>query len=216
MNYEVCDEAYLEGIQQTSTQSLSLDKEVFHIIGRPDEVWNFRYYLSLYPKTKEFYDLIARKGGNFEKKVNSPNITCVIIGSKPSKNTLKRFEGKVKLIRAENAYNWLRQQEDINQDCRAFEELYHVSEDTKLRPYQQDLKNRVFNIWRSFHNVMLQLPTGTGKTVLFTSIINDLTKVEGTKIIILAHRKELIDQISEHLSHYKIEHGLIVSGRMRK
>jgi superfamily II DNA or RNA helicase len=62
---------------------------------------------------------------------------------------------------------------------------------------------------------MLQLPTGTGKTVLFTSIIRDLTEVKDTKILILAHRKELIDQISEHLNLYDVDHGIISSGRKR-
>lgn len=63
---------------------------------------------------------------------------------------------------------------------------------------------------------MLQLPTGTGKTILFTSIIKDLIRDNKTKILILAHRKELIDQISEHLTKYKIGHGLITSGRVRR
>lgn len=62
---------------------------------------------------------------------------------------------------------------------------------------------------------MLQMPTGAGKTILFSSVINDIIKVPDSKILIIAHRKELLDQISSHLSKYNIEHGIISSTRKR-
>lgn len=92
---------------------------------------------------------------------------------------------KVKLIDAESFIDWLKEQSPINKKCREFSKKYAASVDTMLRPYQQFSKREIFKKWNSFFNVMLQLPTGTGKTVLFTSIIRDLTDVKGTKILIL-------------------------------
>ena len=217
IDYEVCSEAQLRNINQVDPKRLSLEEDVFHIIGRPDQIWfNKNYCEILKYKTQALYDLIEKKGGTYVKSEDSNNITCVIYGAQPSVRAIEYFKGKVKFISAENAIMWLEKQRDYNPACRVFGKKYHSSEDTRLRPYQQYIKNRVFNIWNSQYNVMVQLPTGTGKTVLFTSIIKDLSKIKRSKIVILAHRKELIEQISEHLSHYNIEHGLITSGKSRR
>jgi len=92
--------------------------------------------------------------------------------------------------------------------------------DKTLRPYQQHAKEEIFEAWDEHDNVMFQMPTGTGKTRLFTSIISDikswgiLNSVD-TKILIIAHRIELIEQISESLSKYRIPHGVIAGGKER-
>lgn len=92
--------------------------------------------------------------------------------------------------------------------------------DRTLRPYQQTAKKEIFSAWDECDNVMFQMPTGTGKTRLFTSIISDvkawgiLNSID-TKILIIAHRIELIEQISENLDKYGITHGIIASGRTR-
>lgn len=44
----------------------------------------------------------------------------------------------------------------------------------KLRYYQVENKKKVFKAWETKRGVMLQMPTGTGKTLLFVSIIKDL------------------------------------------
>lgn len=92
--------------------------------------------------------------------------------------------------------------------------------DKSLRPYQQEAKNNIFFAWDECDNVMFQMPTGTGKTRLFTSIISDikawgvLTQTE-PKILIIAHRVELIEQISENLDRYKVTYGIIAGGKER-
>lgn len=92
--------------------------------------------------------------------------------------------------------------------------------DRTLRPYQQTAKESIFSAWDDCDTVMFQMPTGTGKTRLFTSIISDI-KAWGilrsidAKILIIAHRVELIEQISESLERYKIDHGLIAGGKAR-
>ena len=43
--------------------------------------------------------------------------------------------------------------------------------DRSLRPYQQEAKENIFTAWDECDNVMFQMPTGKGKTRLFSSII---------------------------------------------
>lgn len=71
-------------------------------------------------------------------------------------------------------------------------------ENPKLRLYQQKAKKEIFEAWDEVDNVMFQMPTGTGKTRLFTSIISDINKYsiqrrEPVKILIIAHRTELMN-----------------------
>lgn len=93
-------------------------------------------------------------------------------------------------------------------------------DDTSLRPYQQKAKKEIFESWDDVDNVMFQMPTGTGKTRLFTSIIKDINEYsklrrEPVKILIIAHRTELIDQIDESLTKYRVPHNIIAGGRDR-
>lgn len=92
--------------------------------------------------------------------------------------------------------------------------------DNSLRPYQQEAKEEIFSAWDECDAVMFQMPTGTGKTRLFSSIISDIKtwcvqNGEDVKILIIAHRIELIDQISENLERYKVSHGIIAGGKPR-
>lgn len=94
-------------------------------------------------------------------------------------------------------------------------------DDPNLRPYQQKAKKEIFESWDEVDNVMFQMPTGTGKTRLFTSIISDINKYsiqrrEAVKILIIAHRTELIDQIGESLDKYRVGHNFIAGGKERK
>ncbi len=92
--------------------------------------------------------------------------------------------------------------------------------DKSLRPYQQDAKAEIFSAWDNSDHVLFQMPTGTGKTRLFTSIISDIkawgiVNRRDAKVLIVAHRVELIEQISESLDRYKVTHGLIAGGKER-
>lgn len=90
--------------------------------------------------------------------------------------------------------------------------------DDTLRQYQQKAKKEIFNAWDYVDNVMFQMPTGTGKTRLFTSIIKDINDYwhlhpVSARILVIAHRTELIDQISRNLTRYCITHNIIASGK---
>lgn len=87
--------------------------------------------------------------------------------------------------------------------------------DTGLRPYQIEYKTKIYEAWSTKKRIMLQMPTGTGKTKLFVSIIKDLRRLDSiqrpVRILILAHRIELIEQIHKEISgDYDIPSGIIV------
>lgn len=95
-----------------------------------------------------------------------------------------------------------------------------VRKDKTLRFYQQEAKEAIFSAWEECDNVMFQMPTGTGKTRLFTSIISDIKawsiiNQKEIKILIIAHRVELIEQISDSLEKYRVSHGIIAGGKQR-
>ena len=56
------------------------------------------------------------------------------------------------------------------------------------------------------------MPTGTGKTVLFSEIVS-LGFNKGKKILIVVHRKELVDQITKKLESLEVQLGLIIAGK---
>ncbi len=94
-----------------------------------------------------------------------------------------------------------------------------LQQDNKnLRPHQVEAKGKVFEAWNKCNAVMLQMPTGTGKTYLFTSLINDLianykAMHKEINILVVAHRMELLDQISATLTRFGIAHGFIQGNR---
>lgn len=70
----------------------------------------------------------------------------------------------------------------------------------ELRPYQEKSREAVEAEWNSgIKRTLLVLPTGTGKTVVFAKIIEDRVKA-GDRVLILAHRGELLEQASDKLA----------------
>lgn len=93
----------------------------------------------------------------------------------------------------------------------------NAAADTSLRPYQIDNKARIYDFWHTGRSVMLQMPTGTGKTRLFVSIVKDLQNWgkqnnKNVNVLLLAHRKELIQQIAQNVNiKYNLSHGIIAA-----
>ena len=67
-----------------------------------------------------------------------------------------------------------------------------------LRDYQATLIRAVYEQWHHAPRVMAQLPTGGGKTVIFSAIASEFTR-RGEPVLVLAHRQELIDQAADKL-----------------
>ena len=71
-----------------------------------------------------------------------------------------------------------------------------------LRDYQEDICRRVREAFVTHRSVMMQMPTGTGKTAVLASLVMEELKDERikggcAKVLIVAHRRELIRQIKE-------------------
>ncbi|MDY2681566.1 MAG: DEAD/DEAH box helicase [Faecalibacterium prausnitzii] len=69
----------------------------------------------------------------------------------------------------------------------------------ELRPYQQQARDRIHAEWDAGHTrTLLVLPTGTGKTIVFSSVAADQVRA-GDRVLILAHRGELLEQAADKL-----------------
>ena len=78
----------------------------------------------------------------------------------------------------------------------------------QLRPYQQEARSAVENEWDAGNSrTLLVLPTGCGKTIVFAKISEDRVR-QGDRVLILAHRGELLDQAADKI---KTATGLICS-----
>lgn len=67
------------------------------------------------------------------------------------------------------------------------------------RPYQNEAKRNVYRAFkRGARSVLAVMPTGTGKTVMFSSVVKDCVE-QGKRVAIFAHREELLDQAAEKI-----------------
>ena len=68
--------------------------------------------------------------------------------------------------------------------------------DSGLRDYQQEMLVRLHRAWEHHRSVLVQMPTGTGKTRLMAEVVRESV----SSVLVVAHRRELIAQIRETLS----------------
>lgn len=70
----------------------------------------------------------------------------------------------------------------------------------QLRDYQKQSIASILEAMEHELNVLLQAPTGAGKTIIFSALIKKLLEqTPGGRILLLAHRQELISQAEEKL-----------------
>ncbi len=70
----------------------------------------------------------------------------------------------------------------------------------QLRPYQQEAKEAIQAEWaRGVSRTLLVLPTGTGKTIVFSKLTEDCVRA-GERVLILAHRGELLEQAADKMA----------------
>lgn len=68
-----------------------------------------------------------------------------------------------------------------------------------LRPYQEEARQAVEKQWDGgVSKTLLVLPTGCGKTIVFSKIIEDRV-CQGDRVLVLAHRGELLNQAADKL-----------------
>lgn len=68
-----------------------------------------------------------------------------------------------------------------------------------LRPYQEEARDAVLREWdQGVQKTLLVLVTGGGKTIIFSKIIEELVR-RGERVLVLAHRGELLEQAADKL-----------------
>lgn len=103
-----------------------------------------------------------------------------------------------------------------------------------LRDYQIEICEKVNEAFKAHRSVMMQMPTGTGKTVVLASLVQQYLNLDlnlddnrnnlnnsklnsksyqHCQVLIVAHRIELIEQTGAFLSHFGIDYGVIAGGK---
>jgi superfamily II DNA or RNA helicase len=67
-----------------------------------------------------------------------------------------------------------------------------------MRPYQIEALKAVEEEWQEVNRTLLVLPTGSGKTIIFCKLTENLVR-NNKRVLILAHRGELLDQAAAKL-----------------
>lgn len=94
------------------------------------------------------------------------------------------------------------------------EQLNVVETKKDLYDYQLADLNKIFKVMETApdnFNLLYQLPTGGGKTVIFSEIVRRYIKKHNKKVVILTHRIELCKQTSKMLTNFGVDNKVINS-----
>jgi len=92
--------------------------------------------------------------------------------------------------------------------------LEDINVEKSLYDYQEEDLDRIFSYLETAAadtNLLYQLPTGGGKTVVFSEIARRYIKKTGKKVIVLTHRIELSAQTSRMLGEFGVSNKIINS-----
>lgn len=84
----------------------------------------------------------------------------------------------------------------------------------QLYNYQQNAIDKIFEAFKEApenYHLLYQLPTGGGKTVIFSEITRQYLERYKKKVLVLTHRVELSKQTSKMLTEFKVENKIINS-----
>ena len=81
----------------------------------------------------------------------------------------------------------------------------------RLYDYQEEMLRRIGSAFREHRAVMAQMPTGTGKTYLLAAVVKAYV-TEGSRrlVLIVAHRRELVEQIQETCGRFGLSDVVMV------
>ncbi len=77
----------------------------------------------------------------------------------------------------------------------------------ELREYQKKEVEAVFRAFNEGHNALIVAATGTGKTICFAEVTKRLV-ADNKRVLILAHRAELLEQTQEKLLRFNVMSAL--------
>lgn len=83
----------------------------------------------------------------------------------------------------------------------------------RLRPYQLAAVDAVYDEWQTVRSTMVNIPTGGGKSVVFSEVMRRWDISTQGKILLIAHRKELILQAIGHAMRAGLSSGMEMAGR---
>jgi superfamily II DNA or RNA helicase len=84
-----------------------------------------------------------------------------------------------------------------------------------LRPYQESSVLDIRNAFLKHKRVLYALPTGGGKTRVFSYIATSAEK-KGRSVTVLVHREELVTQASLSLAENEVYHRIIAPGKVQR
>jgi len=86
-----------------------------------------------------------------------------------------------------------------------------------LRPYQTDAIDKLRATYKKGNRrVVLVSPTGSGKTVIASALVELATLKNNGRVLFIAHRKEIIDQTSKKLDEVGVPHGIMMGDDGRR
>jgi DNA repair protein RadD len=90
----------------------------------------------------------------------------------------------------------------------------------ELRDYQREAVDGLYNYWagKAGENPLIVAPTGSGKTAIIAQIVKDAMGFTGTRVLVVTHVKELIEQGADGLLklYPEADFGLYSAGLKKK
>ena len=89
-----------------------------------------------------------------------------------------------------------------------------TTSEKQLYGYQKQAIDKIFTAFKDApedYHLLYQLPTGGGKTVIFSEIVRQYIEHYKKKVLVLTHRVELSKQTSKMLTEFKVENKVINS-----
>lgn len=83
------------------------------------------------------------------------------------------------------------------------DKAYQHTKNIQLYDYRQDMRERIEAEFKSHRSLMVQMPTGTGKTYLLAAVVLDYIRQTGGYVWIVTHRRELVQQVRETLRKFR-------------
>ena len=84
-----------------------------------------------------------------------------------------------------------------------------------LREYQTTALEQIkSSLEKGYKAPLLVLPTGAGKTIIFSELAKEFVNL-GKKVLILVHRRELLQQACNKLDLINVKYGIISAGFKR-
>jgi superfamily II DNA or RNA helicase len=81
-----------------------------------------------------------------------------------------------------------------------------------LRPYQIDAVDQIRKLFQEgTRNVLLHMATGSGKTVIFSTIMKGV-HAKGRRCVLAVRGRELVDNASQRLHREGVPHGVMMAG----